>query len=61
VIGQQPTDEVHPLTRSDVALAVDFGGELWAGLGVTLTLGRAFADSRVACPLGSAACAKPAR
>ena len=44
VIGSQLTDEVHPLTGSGVALAVGLAGALWAGLGVTLALGRAFAD-----------------
>jgi membrane protein len=44
VIGAQVSDEVHPLTGSGVALAVGLVGALWAGLGVTLALGRAFAD-----------------
>jgi membrane protein len=44
VIGQQIADEVHPLTGSGVALAVGLAGALWAALGVTLALGRAFAE-----------------
>jgi YihY family inner membrane protein len=44
VIGAQLGDDVHPLTGSGVALAVGLLGALWAGLGVTLALGRAFAE-----------------
>jgi membrane protein len=44
VIGAQLGDEVHPLTGSGAALALGLGGALWAGLGVTLALGRAFAE-----------------
>jgi YihY family inner membrane protein len=44
VIGAQLADEVHPLTGSGIALAVGIAGALWAGLGVTLALGRAFAE-----------------
>src|SRR5262245_5368883 len=44
VIGPQLGDEVQPLTGSGVALAVGLIGAIWAGLGVTLTLGRAFAE-----------------
>jgi YihY family inner membrane protein len=44
VIGAQLADAVHPLTGSGVALAVGIAGALWAGLGVTLALGRAFAE-----------------
>jgi membrane protein len=44
VIGPQLRDEVHPLTGSGIALAVGLVGALWAGLGVTLALGRAFAE-----------------
>jgi len=42
VIGTQLEDGVQPLTGSSVALAVGLVGALWAGLGVTLALGRAF-------------------
>ena len=42
VIGAQLDDEVSPLTGSTLALAVGLAGALWAGLGVTLALGRAF-------------------
>ena len=42
VIGAQLGDEVQPLTGSGVALAIGLVGALWAGLGVTLALGRAF-------------------
>jgi membrane protein len=42
VIGTQLEDQVHPLTGSTVALVVGLVGALWAGLGVTLALGRAF-------------------
>jgi membrane protein len=44
VIGAQLADEVHPLTGSGIALAVGIAGALWAGLGVTLALGRSFAE-----------------
>src|SRR5256885_7692169 len=44
VIGAQLRDQVHPLAGSGVALVVGLGGALWAGLGVTLALGRAFAE-----------------
>jgi membrane protein len=44
VIGEQIADEVHPLTGSGVALAVGLVGALWAALGVTLALGRGFAE-----------------
>jgi len=43
VIGPQLGDQVQPLSGSGVALAVGLIGALWAGLGVTLALGRAFA------------------
>jgi YihY family inner membrane protein len=42
VIGAELRGEVHPLTGSGVALAVGLLGALWAGLGVTVALGRAF-------------------
>ena len=42
VIGAQLGDDVQPLTGSGVALAIGLVGALWAGLGVTLALGRAF-------------------
>jgi membrane protein len=44
VIGSQLQDEVHPLTGSGAALAIGLVGALWAALGVTLALGRAFAE-----------------
>ena len=42
VIGAQLDDQVAPLTGSALGLAVGLAGALWAGLGVTLALGRAF-------------------
>ena len=42
VIGSQLTDDVGSLTGSGIALAVGLIGALWAGLGVTLAMGRAF-------------------
>src|SRR5512132_3501514 len=44
VIGDQLRDEVQPLQGSGIALAVGLAGALWAGLGVTLALGRSFAE-----------------
>jgi membrane protein len=44
VIGAQLADELHPLTGSGIALAVGIAGALWAGLGVTLALSRAFSE-----------------
>ena len=44
VIGAELRGEVQPLTGSGIALAVGLAGALWAGLGVTLALGRAFAE-----------------
>jgi membrane protein len=44
VIGDQLHDVVEPLTGSGAALAIGLAGALWAGLGVTLALGRSFAD-----------------
>jgi YihY family inner membrane protein len=43
VVGAQLADEVDPLTGSGVALAIGLAGALWAGLGVTVAVGRAFA------------------
>ncbi len=43
VIGAQLGSQVEPLEGSAIALAVGLTGALWAGLGVTLALGRAFA------------------
>jgi YihY family inner membrane protein len=43
VIGDQLRNQVHPLEGSGVALAIGLAGALWAGLGVTLALGRSFA------------------
>ena len=42
VIGAQIGSEVEPLTGSAVGLAVGLAGALWAGLGITVALGRAF-------------------
>jgi membrane protein len=44
VIGVQLRGDVQSLTGSGVALAVGLAGALWAGLGVTLALGRAFKE-----------------
>jgi YihY family inner membrane protein len=59
VIGEQLRDQVQPLQGSGIALAVGLAGALWAGLGVTLALGRAFADigdvSRLQQPSGAKA------
>jgi membrane protein len=44
VIGAELRDDVHPLTGSGVALAIGLVGALWAGLGVTVALDRAFAE-----------------
>ena len=43
VIGDQIADQVQPLTGNGLALAIGLLGALWAGLGVTLALSRAFA------------------
>jgi membrane protein len=42
VIGTQLRNEVEPLTGSTVALAIGLAGALWAALGVTFALARAF-------------------
>ena len=42
VVGAQLGDDVEPLTGSTSALVIGLAGALWAGLGVTLALGRAF-------------------
>jgi YihY family inner membrane protein len=44
VIGAELGGELQPLTGSGIALAVGLVGALWAALGVTLALGRAFAE-----------------
>jgi membrane protein len=43
VVGAQLGDEIEPLTGSTAALVIGLAAALWAGLGVTLALGRAFA------------------
>jgi membrane protein len=42
VIGAQLGDDIEPLAGSEVAIAIGLAGALWAGLGVTVALGRAF-------------------
>jgi YihY family inner membrane protein len=44
VIGAELRDDVQPLSGSGVALAIGLVGALWAGLGVTVALDRAFAE-----------------
>jgi membrane protein len=42
VLGAQLRDNVEPLTGSTTALAIGLAGALWAALGVTIALTRAF-------------------
>jgi YihY family inner membrane protein len=44
VIGAQLRSELHPLEGSGIALVIGLAGALWAGLGVTVALGTAFAE-----------------
>jgi membrane protein len=44
VIGAQLEDDIEPLAGSEIALAVGVAGALWAGLGVTVALTRAFEE-----------------
>ncbi len=44
VLGSELQGKVQPLTGSGIALLIGLGGALWAGLGVTVALGRAFAE-----------------
>jgi uncharacterized BrkB/YihY/UPF0761 family membrane protein len=44
VLGSELSARVRPLTGSGIALVIGLGGALWAGLGVTVALGRAFAE-----------------
>jgi YihY family inner membrane protein len=44
VLGTQVGDQLQPLTGNTVALVIGLVGALWAGLGVTLALSRAFAQ-----------------
>jgi membrane protein len=44
VIGAQVGDDIEPLAGSEVALVVGVAGALWAGLGVTVALSRAFEE-----------------
>jgi uncharacterized BrkB/YihY/UPF0761 family membrane protein len=43
VVGAELRGDVQPLSGSGTALVVGLAGALWAGLGVTLALGQAFA------------------
>jgi YihY family inner membrane protein len=44
VIGVQLRNDIEPLAGSEIALAVGLAGALWAGLAVTVALGRAFEE-----------------
>ncbi len=44
VVGTQVGSEIEPLTGSTAALVIGLVAALWAGLGVTLALGRAFKE-----------------
>jgi YihY family inner membrane protein len=44
VLGDQLEDDVTSLSGSGVGLAIGLAGALWAGLGVTIALGRALDD-----------------
>jgi membrane protein len=44
VIGAELQGKVQPLTGSTTALVIGLVGALWAGLGITVALGRAFAE-----------------
>src|SRR2546423_1350498 len=44
VIGSELRDQVHPLTGSGIALVLGLVGAMWAGLGVTVAVGTAFAE-----------------
>jgi len=44
VVGAQLRDDIEPLAGSELALVVGLAGALWAGLGVTVALGRAFEE-----------------
>ena len=44
VVGAQLRDDIEPLAGSELALAIGLAGALWAGLGVTVALGRAFEE-----------------
>src|SRR3954469_4380709 len=44
VLGSELSGKVQPLTGNGIALVIGLAGALWAGLGVTVALGRAFAE-----------------
>jgi uncharacterized BrkB/YihY/UPF0761 family membrane protein len=44
VLGSQVGDQLQPLTGNTAALVIGLVGALWAGLGITLALSRAFAQ-----------------
>ena len=44
VVGAQLRDDIVPLSGSTTALVIGLAGALWAGLGVTLALNRAFEE-----------------